>query len=341
MNHRPESAVYQRRLKFLQEVFLETAPDPRAAASEAVPELSEAVMERLVGLRLLSGVPFIHLVPAPGLLVQESIRFFFIDPQWTSALICGALSSANIGSAEQRLSGLVLNTILERVDARIKQKAGIKTGERDPLVLSGMLIRSELVKRWPGMGIRAFAGADVTSQRLSILRQERLDDSVMIVVFSGLLRRLELREPLESARFGVELNADVDLNDDGTIDSSERTKMREKYSLNPRKDSGAQLNVPPIKVPLRANPTLHVLDIAALTTRLGDALGETKTVISYVDEVVHKEVTIRNKDGTTTVTTVASTETKSQSNQVLFPLQISSSRLALSLQQASYVQVFK
>ena len=48
----------------------------------------------LARLRLLEGVPFAYLVADSELLPPESIRFFYLDRNWTDALVQGALSVA-------------------------------------------------------------------------------------------------------------------------------------------------------------------------------------------------------------------------------------------------------
>ena len=48
----------------------------------------------LAGLQTLAGVPFAYLVPDARMLPPESIRFFAVDPNWTTALTDGALSLA-------------------------------------------------------------------------------------------------------------------------------------------------------------------------------------------------------------------------------------------------------
>ena len=72
------------------------------------------VLDRL--LRLLEQVPFCYLVPDSLLLPPESIRFFYVDRNWTDALIQGALS---VGTVNSRLTNgnaraVVLPTVIGR-----------------------------------------------------------------------------------------------------------------------------------------------------------------------------------------------------------------------------------
>jgi hypothetical protein len=72
------------------------AADPRARsalAAQAGPAPDD-VSAWLADLQALVGVPFAHLVPDSRMLRPESIRFFAVDPNWTAALVDGALSIA-------------------------------------------------------------------------------------------------------------------------------------------------------------------------------------------------------------------------------------------------------
>src|SRR5262245_14028263 len=55
----------------------------------------------LVQLRLLEGVPFANLVVDTDLLPLESIRWFYLDRQWTDALVQGALSVGTVNSDDR------------------------------------------------------------------------------------------------------------------------------------------------------------------------------------------------------------------------------------------------
>src|SRR5438874_2868368 len=78
------------RLTF-NEAFARNAPDVR------VPEYLTQWLGRL---RLLYGVPFTNLVPHSMLLPKESIRFFYVDRNWTDRLVDGALSVGKTSTRE-------------------------------------------------------------------------------------------------------------------------------------------------------------------------------------------------------------------------------------------------
>ena len=81
---------------------LRTEERPALAASAA--RMPAALADWLARLRLLYGVPFNYLVPDSRLLPQESVRFFYIDRNFTDRLVDGALSvwPHSIGTARSR-----------------------------------------------------------------------------------------------------------------------------------------------------------------------------------------------------------------------------------------------
>ncbi len=94
------------------------------------------LLDWLIGLRKLEGVPYHYLVPDERMLPPESIRFFKADTSWIDALIDGALSLAR-PRAEVDAVELAL------IEA---SRAGSWT--------TGFLLRSAAVSGWPGLEIQ-------------------------------------------------------------------------------------------------------------------------------------------------------------------------------------------
>lgn len=170
--------------------------------------IPDRLREWLLGLRLLRGVPLTHLVPDPALLPPESIRFFHVDPTWTDRLVDGALSTAGAGTNDFTfaIDGLMLirngldsdlEQIVEDQAVDVAWQAG-----KDPM--TGMLIRSELVRRWPDLVVRAKKKKGDSMGTMAILRKEPISRDVMIALFAGSPSQVEVREPDVAMRFGVE-----------------------------------------------------------------------------------------------------------------------------------------
>lgn len=198
----------------------EDAPDP---GPRAVPRDLRMWLGRL---RLLAGVPFAHLVADPALLPPESIRFFYLDRDWTDALVQGALSVGTVTTADRaaltRLHGVVRDEIDEA--ERLVRLPGVEPGEAVPVgpagTVSGFLLRSRLVSGWPGLHVRAYGEDNLrlsppvpddevgdehtTLRRLGLLRLERLAPAVLLALFDGVPSVVHLEEPRAGIQFGVE-----------------------------------------------------------------------------------------------------------------------------------------
>jgi hypothetical protein len=126
--------------------------------------------------------------------------------------------------------------------------------------VSGFLLRSRLVSDWPRMAIRAWStaspaviapGADADElerQRpelvVPILRFERLDPAIMLVLFDGVPELVWLEEPQTAIQLGVEAGI-----------TAHRIDIRDEQG----KDTASSVNVP-----MRAGAVTGVVDIAAL-----------------------------------------------------------------------------
>lgn len=169
-------------------------------SDHSVAPLPPEVQTWLEDLLLLRGVPLAYIVPDPALLPPESVRFFHIDPNWTARLIDGAFAAANTGGGQIALSKPMLAYLREMVALGLAQR--LFPGQ-DPVklpMLSGMLIRSEIVRRWPGLHVTALEG----TKALTLARKERLSSGLLIVIFAGIPTRVEIAEPSEGTRFGIE-----------------------------------------------------------------------------------------------------------------------------------------
>lgn len=143
-----------------------------------------AITQWLKKLSLLYPVPFSYMVPNPAMLPVESIRFFYLDPNWTEALIAGAMSIAIQNSKDAALYKAMLPTFISS-----------NGGE-----MSGMLIRSQLVSGWPKLVISPTLGG----APMNIVRNDCPATNVRLVLFDGIPDTVSLGEPYQGLLFGVE-----------------------------------------------------------------------------------------------------------------------------------------
>jgi hypothetical protein len=260
----------------------------RAAVSgdDTAAPLPDYVGHALARWHLLNDVPFRYLVPDARLLPLESIRFFTIDAAWLDALAAGALAMGGAGSRDGARARTMLpaarvaadtHRLFVRDVARGRLTLGgiasvVGTSPEDATpepIVSGFLLRSQLVSGWPGMQLRAWTsdaladvplGTDPSALAAAhpelvvpILRLERLAPSVMIALFDGLPRLVWIEEPHHGVQYGVE---------DGSGGAT----------VPVRNESGQDLGIA-VAVPMRtgAGSVSGVVNVAALAHAIDQA----------------------------------------------------------------------
>lgn len=141
-------------------------------------------------LRRLEGVPFNYLVPDERMLPPESIRFFRVDSTWVDCLADGAFSIGRVASSDH--------------------KADKSLGLKSPAVgfaplLTGILLRSEVVSGWPGLLVDGFSDREgKDDHRLINWRMDRLAPGVLLCLFAGAreVARVDIYQKPETLHFG-------------------------------------------------------------------------------------------------------------------------------------------
>lgn len=178
-----------------------------AVQSQETP-MPESVKVWLARLSLLYGVPFEHLVANSNMLPAESIRFFYVDPNWINTLCDGALSVGVQNSEDKLIQAEVYKPLYQSVRAeqqvvrRKLAKAEVPLEVVVDMPVTGLLMRSQVVSGFPGLEIIPYENktGDAT---LQVLRMERLAPDVMLCLFSGSPQRIVIREPKETLCYGV------------------------------------------------------------------------------------------------------------------------------------------
>jgi hypothetical protein len=169
--------------------------------------ISERLRDWLVGLRLLRNVPLSYLVPDARLLPPESIRFFYLDQNWVERVIDGVFAAASAGTIASSFHVAMLQLVRNDLDttliARASEQASTSWSPAEGPT-TGMLIRSELARRWPDMIVTAHAGLTPDTAVVPVLRAEPISRDVFIAIFAGEPKLVQVREPHVGVRFGVE-----------------------------------------------------------------------------------------------------------------------------------------
>ena len=192
----------------------------------------------LIKLKLLVGVPFQYLVPHDDFLPPETIRFFHVDPDWINAMADGALSIGRHYNGPDAhpitLHAEKAHTLRAQRDPDMNltnlRRRQLGLAEEPPRAAAaasprtGFLLNSAAVKGWKSIDVAGYAkgsspydyqqkriGADQVVS-LTILRLVRLSQSVMLGIFEGELYELVLHQPPEAIHFGFQ-QVDTTAND--------------------------------------------------------------------------------------------------------------------------------
>jgi hypothetical protein len=174
--------------------------------------LEKAIFEWLATLSLFYGVPFVNLVPDERMLPVESIRFFYIDPNWIDSMLDGAMSIVSHGTRDDLVQLIKTADCREGADAqriRIRPRLFKQTVPEDTPTggtMTGFLMRSQVVAGWPGLEVKAFWDPDATSEIKPLLRIDRPSPDVLLVLIPGVPALIRISEPPEGLRFGVVVN---------------------------------------------------------------------------------------------------------------------------------------
>lgn len=188
-----------------------TAPTPPAADV-----LPQELIDVLVRLRALESIPFEYVVPDEELLPEESIRFFYLDRNWTDALQQGVLSVGAVTTRDRIDVAARWAEVRDAIDAAehdLRAKlAGAPPVTGDAEAVTGLLVRSRAISGWPGVAVRAYrrtapetAGDPLSGlAEMRLLRLERLAPAVLLALFDGVPDQVHLEEPRAGIQFGVD-----------------------------------------------------------------------------------------------------------------------------------------
>jgi hypothetical protein len=224
-------------------------PFQTATTTESNGNLPSAIANWFRDLELLKNVPFNYLVPDAQLLPPECIRFFWVDSYWVDCLQDGAFSIGRVTKEDIK------------IDRQTRTMDRSRSGEDK--TITGFLLHSEVVSGWPGLEIEGYAnpvtGLDFVGpdNKLTILRRERLSDTILLCLFEGEVKTVDLSIKGSSVNCGVD-----------PIEGSVITKGL-------RKLDGGQMPGN-INVPFRdAEAALGVIDIKEMAKKLKQELRAT------------------------------------------------------------------
>ncbi|MDB9389651.1 hypothetical protein [Microcystis aeruginosa] len=157
-------------------------------------ELPDSIYNWFEDLSLLKGVPFNYLVPDEQMLPVESIRFFYLDSLWIECLLDGAFSIGRVTTS----------------DHKHDQENKTNPAVNNYPIVTGFLLRSDVVSGWLGLLVDGYNEVVNNDQpvdedkKIELLRMERLSANVLICLFKGEIKTVDIHQKPETLHFGLD-----------------------------------------------------------------------------------------------------------------------------------------
>jgi hypothetical protein len=179
------------------------------------------VLRWIVDKMYLYNIPAHYLIPDPSYLSKESIRFFYVDPNWIDALIDGALSVGNHLESKDDTARQAFKFQLNRYFSNPMDDAHPFNPQ---IPIYGFLLRSGVVQAYPNLEVHAPWHPDpnapwaelVTPEvpkdpRIQVLRQDLLDKDIMFCLFdrqpgSPNFKSIVIAQPPHQQRYTIAKN---------------------------------------------------------------------------------------------------------------------------------------
>lgn len=215
-------------------------------------ELPESIYNWFEDLSLLKGVPFNYLVPDELMLPVESIRFFYLDSLWIECLLDGAFSIGRVTTS----------------DHKHDQENKTNLAVNNYPTVTGFLLRSDVVSGWPGLLVDGYNEVVNNDQpvdedkKIELLRMERLSANVLICLFKGEIKTVDIHQKPETLHFGLDW------------DDENKTFYKKLKNLD-----GQQIDKKVDNIPWKDSEK-RVIDINSLTNRIKEQVDNSSSFTS-------------------------------------------------------------
>lgn len=230
----------------------------------------EPLLRLLQEASLFYHVPYPYLVPDGQMIREDEIRFFKVDHNWVTALLDGICSLGRNASIDYAHDARWILEVYEkalRTSQEVREKLQGEVGQdREGAsggglpVVTGFLLDSVVAEHYRGLEFKAF-DQERGGARLEALRIEQLGRRMLLGLFSGRVRRLEICQPPEGLHYGC------------TVKSRRMVKRLRSLATGELSMDKA------IDVSLKPGGTERILDIKETARSMKEALG-TESVTS-------------------------------------------------------------
>ncbi|KAK0747048.1 hypothetical protein B0T18DRAFT_466613 [Schizothecium vesticola] len=131
----------------------------------------------------LANIPAHYLIPDTSFLPQETLRFFYLDENWTDALVDGALSLANHWASSPE-KDFCRTAIKKTIQKRLDEPDPSLGGWHVQMPRYGFILRSQLLVQFPDIAVNVEYAETRTkageAPKAPILVQKTLSDDIII-----------------------------------------------------------------------------------------------------------------------------------------------------------------
>ncbi|KAN0119238.1 hypothetical protein V8E51_001446 [Hyaloscypha variabilis] len=179
----------------------------------------------IVDKMFLYNIPPQYLIVDPSHLPKESIRFFYIDPNWMNCLVDGALSIGNhLDEADDVVRAVMKNALNDYFKNPVDP---VLQPNLPQIPRWGFFLRSAVVNAFPNLQIHAPwpapSNPNNPETRLELLRNDVLNDDVLLCLLDRLpgaadLSEITISQPSHQQRYAVGTSLGPDSNGVNTLE---------------------------------------------------------------------------------------------------------------------------
>jgi len=243
----------------------------------------ESLGKLLSEASLFYHIPYTYLVPDPKIIPDNELRIFHVDTNWIMALLDGICSigrNATIDYAHDTkfiykvYKQAVTNNFNIRRELQNKSIYKKEDVDEDKLPeITGFLLNSVCVEYFRGLEFKAYPNEAKTDgeTKLIPIRIETIGQNMLLGLFLGEIKRLEIAEPPEGLHFGAEIGKDGDM----------EKRLRDLKTGELLPESGT------MKIEFKGNKDDRIIDIRKIAENLKDKYNSQ-------DLTTNKNVTIKS-----------------------------------------------
>ena len=146
------------------------------------------VLSWIINKMHLYNIPAHYLITDPANLPRESIRFFYIDPNWIDAFIDGALG---VGNHLEQEDDVARQAFKFQINHYLSNNLDDKHPYKPQIPIYGFLLRSSVVEAYPNLEVHAPRVPDPNAPwldtsgdpRLEVQRLDLLDKDILFCLF--------------------------------------------------------------------------------------------------------------------------------------------------------------